>query len=137
MLISMAKVHVIGHRRRLDDVLNFLHQRQVLHLIDAAEDSEVHLPPLRFDETQVHEIEELRYLKARVDAVLGLIPGPPPPDRSADIIGPDQLTVLRTQLDDLSPRLEQLVRTRDELTNELEVLPRYLASLRGLMPLVP
>lgn len=137
MLVPMAKVHMIGHRRQLDEVLTFLHKRQALHLIDVTEDSDVRLPPLRVDEVQVREIEEVRYLKARVDAILSLIPQPPPPDRDPDTIGPDDLDVLRAQLDEEGPRLEALVRRLDDLTNELDVLPRYLASLRGLMPLVP
>ncbi|MDJ0768322.1 MAG: V-type ATPase 116kDa subunit family protein [Ilumatobacter sp.] len=133
----MAKVHVIGHRRQLDDVLTFLHQRQALHLIDVTDDADVRLPPLRADQDQVREIEELRYLKARIDAVLGLVPQPPPPDRGPDATGADDLDVLRAQLEEVGPRLEELVRRRDDLTNELDVLPRYLSSLRGLMPLVP
>jgi V/A-type H+-transporting ATPase subunit I len=44
---------------------------------------------------------------------------------------------LRTQLDEIAPRLEELVTRRDDLTNESEVLPRYLESLRGLLPLMP
>ncbi len=137
MLVSMAKAHMIGHRRHLDEVLTLLHRRQAVHLIDVSDDSDVPLPPLRIDEDRVSEIEELRYLKARIDAVLGLVAAPPPPDRDTTTAGPADLTVLRTQLDELSPRLEELVRRRDELANESEVLPRYLASLRGLMPLIP
>ena len=137
MLVPMTKVHVIGHRRHLDEVLSFLHQRRALHLIDVGEDSTVPLPPLRIDEAQVNEIEGLRYLKARIDAVLGLVTHAPPPDRDPDSIGPADVEELRTQLDEVAPHLEELVTRRDDLTNEADVLPRYLASLVGLLPLMP
>ena len=96
MLTPMTKVHLIGHRRRLADVLTFLHRRRVLHLVDATEDPGVHLPPLRFDQAQVREVETLRYLRARVDAVLGLVSSAPPSDRDGERIGPDDLEQLRT-----------------------------------------
>lgn len=136
MLVRMAKVHVLGHRRRLDDVLALLHRLGVVHLIDASDDPDVLLPPLHVDETHLREIEDLRYLEVRIDAILNLVPNPPAPDPEAEPTEAD-LGRLRRELDEDGPELERLVARRDDLTAEQEILPRYIASLRRLLPLVP
>jgi V/A-type H+-transporting ATPase subunit I len=133
----MTKVHVIGHRRCLDDVLTFLQRRSTLHLVEVTDDPDVRLPPLHVDEGQVRVIEDLRYLKARLDAILSLVPRPPRSDRSPDDIGDDDLAALKLELERETPELEARVHRLDELINEQEVLPRYAASLRRLLPLVP
>ena len=137
MLVPMTKVHVIGHRRQLDQTLAFLHRRRALHLIDVTDDPEVRLPPLHVDESHVREIEDLRYLRARVDAILNLVPHPPPPDRPPKDVTEKDLALLRRELDEEGPVVERLVRRLDELNTEQEVLPRYVASLRHLLPLMP
>ena len=137
MLVPMAKVHLIGHRRRLDEALAFIQRRRALHLVDVTDDPDVRLPPLHVDEEQMRAIEDLRYLKARIDAILSLVPQPPRPDRSSDEIGEEDLIALKRELDDEAPELESMVRHLDELTNEQEILPRYVTSLRRLLPLVP
>ncbi|RPI24876.1 MAG: hypothetical protein EHM57_02205, partial [Actinobacteria bacterium] len=77
MHVPMAKVRIVGHRRRLDQILETLHGWSGVHLIDVSHDSGVRLPPLAVDDEQLHEIEELRYLRARLDALLRLLPSAP------------------------------------------------------------
>lgn len=137
MLAPMAKVHVIGHRRHLDEVLALLHGLEVLHLVDVTDDPGVRLPPLHVDEAHVREIEDARYLKTRVDAVLALVPNPPRPKPDTGEPPTVDLDRLRGELDASGPEIEELVRRLDELTREREILPRHLESLRRLLPLVP
>jgi V/A-type H+-transporting ATPase subunit I len=136
MLVEMAKVHLIGHRSRLDASLDVLHRTRLLHLIDVNDDAGVKLPPLRLDDDRVRELEELRYLRARVDALLALVPHPPGADSDVAPLSDGELITLRRQLDEDGPEIERLVRRADTLQAELDVLPRYLDSLRRLMPLV-
>lgn len=129
----MTKVHIVGHRRRLASVLEALHDWQAIHLLDVSADSTVTLPPLTMDDQQLHELEELRYLRTRLDALLRLSPVPLP-DLPAE---PVDIEALRAELDDVGGRLEGLVARLDGLTQEQETLPRHLDSLRRLLPLVP
>ena len=137
MLAPMAKVHVIGHRRHLDEVLALLHRLEVLHLVDVTDDPGVRLPPLHVDEAHVQAIEDARYLKTRVDAVLALVPNPPRPEPETDEPPTVDLDRLRGELDASGPELEELMHRLDKLTREREALPRHLGSLCRLLPLVP
>jgi V/A-type H+-transporting ATPase subunit I len=129
----MAKIHVIGHRRRLDDTLAALQELGAVHLIDVTQDSTVRLPPLTVDEAHLQEIEDARYLSARLQSLLALVSPPMPvdPDTGFD------LGRVRASVDAAAPEIEQLARRLDELHHEQDTLPRHLDSLKRLLPLVP
>ena len=134
MLVRMAKIHVFGHLGRLDQTLASLHRLSVMHIIDVSDDPTVTLPPLALDDEHVAELEQLRYLRARVEALVSLVPSSVAPD-SAD--ASVDLVALRTELDRISPEVERLMGRLDELRAEQDVLPRHVSSLRRLLPLVP
>ncbi len=132
MLVPMTKVHVIGHRRRLESTLEVLHRSAAVHLIDVTEDASVTLPPMSADDDQLRTIEDLRYLKARLDGLLSLCDEP-----LAQPVGPIDLDSIRVELDEAAPRIEELARRARELESELETLPRHVRSLERLLPLLP
>jgi V/A-type H+-transporting ATPase subunit I len=132
MLVPMTKIHVIGHRRRLEPTLEALHRSAAIHLIDVTEDASVTLPPMSADDDQLRKIEELRYLKARLDGLLSLCSEPP-----AATPDPVDLDNVKLQLDEAAGRIEDLARRRRELETELETLPRHVRSLERLVPLLP
>ncbi len=137
MLVPMAKVRLIGHKRLLDDTLALLHRLGVVHVIDIGDDSGAQVPPLAIDEPHLHEAEDLRYLRTRLDGLLGLTEHAPAP--SAELVEFDAaaLVRLREELDAEGPEFEALVRRLDDLERERETLPRYIGTLRHLLPLVP
>jgi V/A-type H+/Na+-transporting ATPase subunit I len=134
MLVPMSKVNIVGHRSALDDVLASLHRARLLQVIDVTEDSGVRLPPLTVDDERLARIEDLRYLRARLDALLGLLPG-------TDVVRaePQELDFerLRSDLDETAPRVEEMIEHLDSQRREQETLPRHLDSLRRLLPLLP
>ncbi len=132
MLVPMTKVHVIGHRRRLHPTLEALHLLSAVQLIDVTDDSSITLPPLTADDEQVQEIEELRYLRARLDALLALSSDPPPADTA-----PVDLALIRSDLETTAPEIESLARSLEERQLEISTLPRHVQSLKRLLPLVP
>lgn len=137
MLVSMTKVEIIGHRRRLDDTLEVLQRLEVMQLIDATGMPGVAAGSLATEEGYLHEAEEMRLLHTRLDAVLSLVsPATQTPAEHRQWTNPE-LRELRHDLDDLSPQVEELVKRIDELERELGVLPRHIDSLRRLLPLVP
>lgn len=132
MLVPMAKVHVIGHRRRLDQTLEALHRLSSVQLIDVARDATVTLPPLTADDSQSREMEDLRFAKARLDALLALASEIPVADPS-----PVDLAVIRRELEEFGPSIESMAQVLEELEAEFETLPRHLRSLKRLLPLIP
>ncbi len=134
MLVDMTKVHVIGHRRHLDEVVARLHALTVVHLIDVTADHEVHLPPLGVDDDQLAELHQARLLRARIDSMLALLPEPPPVPSPAP---PIDLAEISRELDAVGPEIERLVIELEELTAEQENLPRHIAALGRLLPLLP
>lgn len=135
MQVPMAKIRVLGHRRTLDAALSVLHRSRRVHLIDVTQDASVTLPPLSVDDDHLGRIEDLRYLRARLDALLRLMPEPPEGEATQEI--DVDLDAVRAEVEEAGPRIERLVARVDGLRNEFDTLPRHLDSLRRLLPLVP
>jgi V/A-type H+/Na+-transporting ATPase subunit I len=133
MHVPMAKVRIVGHRRRLDRILETLHGWKGVQLIDVGQDSGVRLPPLAVDDEQLHEIEELRYLRTRLDALLRLLPSTPVATSGGEL----DVARLRADLDEAGSDVERIVGNLDDLRRQQDSLPRHLESLRRLLPLVP
>lgn len=134
MLVDMTKIHVIGNRSDLDAVVAVLHGLQAVHLIDVTQDSEVQLPPLSVDEEQLAELQDARYLRARIDSLLALVPtSPHPPEPMPDV----DLEVVRRELDTDGPEIERLVGELEDVAAEQESLPRHISALERLLPLLP
>ena len=133
MLVPMSKVNIVGHRSVLDAVLGSLHRARLLQVIDVTEDSGVRLPPLTVDDERLAKIEDLRFLRARLDALLGLLPGVEAAGTEVEF----DLERLRAELDETGPQIEEMIERRDSLRREQETLPRHLDSLRRLLPLLP
>lgn len=133
MQVPMVKVHIVGHRTHLDQALDLLYRLGTVHLIDVAQDPDVRLPPLALDEDHVGRIEKLRYLRSRLDAVLALAPTQRPTGLTDEI----DLDQVSADLDGSAPEVERLAQHLEALAAEADTLPRYLTSLRRLLPLVP
>lgn len=135
MLVPMSKVNVVGHRRNLDATLQALHRARRIQVIDVTDDSGVRLPPLAIDEEHLDRIEDLRFLRARLDALLHLLPGMEDDGgrQPADVDFED----LRAEVDEAGPEIEKLLGRLDSLRAERETLPRHLQSLKRLLPLLP
>ena len=132
MLVPMTKVHVIGHRGRLEPILEALHRTAAVQLIDVTKDASVPLPPLAADEDQMHHIEDIRYLKARLDGLISMCSEPP-----VDAAGDVDLEGVKADLEAVAPEIEKLARELDDLEAEYQTLPRHLQSLKRLVPLLP
>jgi V/A-type H+-transporting ATPase subunit I len=135
MLVPMVKVHIIGHRSLLDPTLASLQRLGCIHLIDVSADPSVPLPPLSLDDDHRREVEDLRYLRARLDGLLDLVPElvPRPPLPAA----PADLEAVRRDLAESGPQIEALVEQLDAVGVERETLPRHIDTLRRLLPLLP
>lgn len=133
MLAPMTKVQIVGHRRKLERALEELHG---LGLVEFADATGAPLAKLLGGDERRDRRDELRFLLAETDAVLGLLPAAALP--SGDPVpGAVDTVALRSELARLAPGLEALTGRLEALRDELVVLPRYLEPLRRLLPLVP
>lgn len=136
MLVRMAKVRIIGPRRRLENVLEELHRLELVHLADV-HDEEFGVEPLAEKDGERDErADELRVMIAELEALLGLL-GRDHEHRVDTMAGRVDAAEIRAQLEEVSPRVEELTRRLDSLSDEQVVLPRYLRPLEHLLPLVP
>lgn len=142
MIVPMAKVQIVGHQGWLDETLDRLYQLQLVQIIDhASQRSGVALSSMTLGAERLQELEVLRYLRARLDALLQLLPASmvtttEPLDTGGEFT-PDELSALRSEIEALTPRVETLVHRLDELREEQVSLPRYGRSIQRLLPLVP
>jgi V/A-type H+-transporting ATPase subunit I len=116
MMVPLTQLEIAGLRTRLDDALGALQELRLAEVVTVVDPGET--PP------------DLAELIARTDAILML------GDRSATgTILSD--TALRTTLDHLEPQVAKLLAEDEELRGEAEALPRSIAALDALQPLVP
>jgi V/A-type H+/Na+-transporting ATPase subunit I len=136
VLVPMAKVRIIGSKRRLGNVLEELHRLELVHLADV-QSEEFEVEPLAEENGRPSErADELRVLIAELEALLVLL-GRDHEYRVDRIPGSVDAAEIRAQLEEVSPRVQELRRRLDSLGDEQIVLPRYLRPLEHLLPLVP
>lgn len=130
MLAPVDKVQLVGPRSRLDDTLAALRRLRLVEIAEVTDEPELLLAP-QPDRTDTAALGRLlTHLRARRD-LTGTAATEPGPFAAAD------LPALRAQLADLDPQLDAAADTLARLRAEQETLPRYLDSLRRLLPLVP
>ena len=138
MLVPIANVRIVGRMPHLADVVTRLHALRLLQLEGAADASAPELVPVPGADERAARTQELQLLIARVDGLLALsaVPEGAPAGSSRDS-GPRDPARLREDLHELEPQLQALLDRIETLETELVVLPRYLAPLVQLLPLVP
>lgn len=137
MIIPMARVVIVGHKRHLDATLQIVQRLACVHLAEAAEAFPGLAAYVPTDEQA--EMEALSYLLARLDALLALAPASPStPAQQTTVWETENLAQqLRQDLERHAPLLEALAQRRQALRNEAEVLPGYAATLTKFMRLTP
>ncbi|WP_166172606.1 V-type ATP synthase subunit I [Rubrobacter tropicus] len=137
-LVRMAKVRILGPKRRLEDALEELHRLELVHLGDVEEEGYA-VEPLPAEAGRSARADELRFLAAELEALLDLL-GPDSSHREAraDLVpGAVDLGAIRARLDGVIPEVETLQSRLEALRDEEVVLPRYVEPLEQLLPLVP
>lgn len=138
MLVRMAKVRLVGPKRRLDLLLEELHKLELVELADARAEP-YGVAPLPEDPRRLSRLDELRFLVAELEALLDLL-GPghrTAPGRGDLVPGEVDAAHVRARMEGVTPRVEELRGRIEALEDELVVLPRYLEPLENLLPLVP
>lgn len=143
MLLSMAKVQIIGTKRCLDQTVRVLHRLGVLQIEELTKGGPfLSLQELTLDGDALKQREELSYLIARLEAVLALLPPQATPLELDELYNEhdaqdthELISHVKDCLREVTSPAQELATLRDDLEAEKASLPRYEATLRKLMPL--
>jgi len=134
MNIEMLPLEIIGLKSDLQAVLHSLRRAGCVHIDELSESPEVSARPLTLDRETLRWQEEMGFLLARIEGLLETLgiprqEAPQPP-------GGD-LNSLREGVEELVSQVQALTSRREKLGAELASLPRYEATLKKLLPIIP
>jgi V/A-type H+-transporting ATPase subunit I len=135
MNIEMAYLEIVGLKTDLQATLRTLRRLGCMHIDELIDSPEVSARPLTLDRETLSHQEELSLLSARIDGLLDTLGGRSP----GKITSPPEnyLAEARVGVNELMSKVHTLVTRREELQTRLASLPRYEATLRKLLPIVP
>jgi V/A-type H+-transporting ATPase subunit I len=135
MNIEMVPLEIIGLKSDLQVALHTLRRLGCVHIDETAESSKVLARPLNPDRDTLKFQEDLSLLTARVDGLLEILGCGSSPARLP--CSGNCITEARAAVEDMMPKVQSLTSRRDALQAELASLPRYEATLRRLLPIIP
>lgn len=142
MLLSMVKVQIIGTKRCQNKVIQVLHHLGTVQIDEWSEARSLSQQRIAPSNEAVQLRERVAYMATRVQAVLAALPAPElvasPEYEDYCARPPDWLLwAVESDLAEVEPQAQALATRRDQLEEQLGSLPRYEATLRRLLPLVP
>ena len=141
MRLKMARIQIVGLKTRLAATMHALHHLGCIQIEDLSEAGGVSARPLHLDRDTVRTQEELGYLVARIEGLSSVLgagrAAAEAPRTGSETPEADCQTAARTGLEVLGPQVQALVSKQDALEAERASLPRYEATLRKLLPIVP
>jgi V/A-type H+-transporting ATPase subunit I len=135
MNVEMIPVEIIGLKLDLQPTLRALRKLGCLHIDELAESPQVSARQLALDRETLSRQEEYSFLLAKLEGVLsalGLNIEPAPAQLTGDF-----LEEARSGISKLASQVQSLSTRREELQSKLALLPRYEATLRKLLPMIP
>jgi V/A-type H+/Na+-transporting ATPase subunit I len=134
MNIEMLPVEIIGLKSDLNPILLALRKLGCVQIDEIGDSPLVSARPLVLDKETIARQEELSLLLARVNGLLGVLPTSSVRENAPSEV---ELDEVRSSLNELAPKVQALIAHRDELQSKLAMLPRYEATLRKLLPIIP
>ncbi|MBI5030593.1 MAG: V-type ATP synthase subunit I [Chloroflexi bacterium] len=137
MLVSMARVQIIGTRDKLDRTVQILHRAGVLQI----EEKPPIIEAMLLDEAGSRQHYEITQLVARLDALLALLPKRMSNNLEAQYDAEsarptaDVIADVQNAIAQIDAPAQAVARHHDELEADQVTLPRYTKTLRQLMPL--
>ncbi|MBM3124356.1 MAG: V-type ATP synthase subunit I [Chloroflexi bacterium] len=135
MNLEMIPVEMIGLKTELHTVLHILRQVGCLHIEELNNMPEVSARPLSLDRDTLRQQEELSLLAARIGGLLDTLGGAR--QKASAVTEGNYLVEARAGVEKLMPQVKSLASQRERLEAELASLPRYEATLRKLLPIIP
>ncbi|HEX6034392.1 MAG TPA: V-type ATPase 116kDa subunit family protein, partial [Anaerolineales bacterium] len=135
MNLEMIPIEIVGLKTNLQSVLHSLRQVGCLHIEELSDMPEVSARPLTLDRALLRQQEELSFLVARLGGLLDILGDAH--QKPAIPASGDFIVEARAGVEELMPKVKSLTSRRERLESELTSLPRYEATLRKLLPIIP
>ena len=135
MTIEMARISIVGLKSDLQSTIHTLRRLGSVQIDDVTDSPDVMTRPMAMSPGILHAQEELSLLAAQVEGLLDALGASS--DETVTRWVHDCPTKARAGVAALTPKVHALTARRDELQAELASLPRYQATLRKLLPVVP
>jgi V/A-type H+-transporting ATPase subunit I len=135
MSLKMSRLEIVGLKNDLPKVVRILHGLGCVHIDEVTEAPDVSARPLTLTRETLRTQEELSLLVARIEGLheeLGC-----EAEQSAPHPPEEILEEARPGVAELAPKVQAIAARRQQLEDELSSLPRYEATLRKLLPLIP
>lgn len=135
MNLEMIPVEIIGLKTDLQAVLRILRRAGCMHIEEMSNMPEVSARPLTLDRVAMRQREELDFLVARIGGLLDALNC----SQEEISVAPSQnyLAEARKGVEELVPKVKALTAQHEQFESELASLPRYEATLRKLLPIIP
>lgn len=144
MKFKMARVQIVGLKSQLTLTVHVLHQLGCMEIEDLAELEAVSARPLNMVRESVQRREELAYLATKVEGLIITLSavgtngvGLRGDQQPEQLVDENCLDAARSGIDVLGPQVQALISRREKLEADQLSLPRYEATLRKLLPIVP
>jgi V/A-type H+-transporting ATPase subunit I len=137
MTLAMACLEIIGLKADLQPVTDTLRVLGCVHIDKLSETPELSARPLSLDADTLRTQENLNTLLAQIDGLLEALGEPQAEKKQEQPDSEDDLNTIMANVALLAPEIQSLTARRDRLKADLDALPRYEATLRRLLPIVP
>ncbi len=130
----MCHLQIIGLKTDLLATIRELGKLGCVHLDDITETPEYAIPALTVDAAMVRRSEELRLKRLQVNGLIDILGI----DKNATTTGDAEEETgerLLPEVEQLVPVVQELANRREKLQSERELLPRFLDTMRKLLPL--
>lgn len=135
MNLEMIPVEIVGLKTDLQSVVRVLREAGCMQIEELSDMPEVSARPLTLDRETLRGQEELSFLTARIGGLLDALGGT---QTKTEIIPSENYVIeARKGVEELMPKVKALTSQREGLEAELASLPRYEATLRKLLPIIP
>ncbi len=135
MNLKMIPVEIVGLKTNLQAVIRIIRQMGCMHIEELTDLPEVSARPLSLDRDTLRQQEELSLLVARVGGLLDALGGIH--QKPVISLTGNYLAEARAGVEELMPKVKAFTSQRERLESELTSLPRYEATLRKLLPIIP
>jgi V/A-type H+-transporting ATPase subunit I len=142
MRLKMVRLQIVGLKTQLAKTVSALHRAGCVQIENLSEVnvSGVSARPLRLDPDTVRIQEELGYLVAKIEGLLSVlaVTGQAEAIRPlGNVLSRNCTSEAHAGLETLTPEIQALLAKQDSLQAEQSSLPRYEATLRRLLPILP
>ncbi len=144
MKLQMSRIQIVGLKSNLIPTVRALHNMNCIQVQNVSEIDDISARPLNLDREMVKQREQFTYLVTKIDGLLAtlndLISESDQANQyhlSQQSSVDDCVSEAQVGVDILSSEIQKLISKREKLESEQLSLPRYEATLRKLLPIVP